>query len=226
MYSLKIKCPYCLHQVHISLNKVTQYHSRRPATENKLYVQQPRTSEITSAKAYSTDFCTECNNPLMIAFECSVSELVDMKKAINNKAWVLNAPLEGSIKIYPELRLPDDSPHYPEKIRAVFTELQEDVRSGRTAPRIIVGCRSVLEVALRSLGYEKGNLLSRIELARQDGILTESMKNWAHRIRMEGNEAVHELEASDEQAKEFVAFLRLFLEVAFVLPERIKEQQQ
>ncbi|MBB7231711.1 hypothetical protein HEN31_028060, partial [Escherichia coli] len=31
---------------------------------------------------------------------------------------------------------------------------------------------------------------------------------------------------SDEQAKEFVAFLRLFLEVAFVLPERIKEQQQ
>jgi hypothetical protein len=43
---------------------------------------------------------------------------------------------------------------------------------------------------------------------------------------MEGNEAVHELEASDEQAKEFVAFLRLFLEVAFVLPERIKEQQQ
>ncbi|EOT7645185.1 hypothetical protein ACNH6X_005512, partial [Escherichia coli] len=66
-------------------------------------------------------------------------------------------------------------PHYPEKIRAVFTELQEDVRSGRTAPRIIVGCRSVLEVALRALGYEKGNLLSRIELARQDGILTESM---------------------------------------------------
>ncbi len=110
MYSLKIRCPYCLHQVHISLNEVTQYHSRRPATENKLYVQQPRTSEITSAKAYSTDFCTECNNPLMIAFECSVSELVDMKKAINNKAWVLNAPLEGSIKIYPELRLPDDSP--------------------------------------------------------------------------------------------------------------------
>lgn len=139
---------------------------------------------------------------------------------------MLNAPLKGTIKIYPEPRLPDDSPLYPEKIRAIFTELQEDVQLGRTAPRIIAGCRSILEVALRALGYEKGNLLARIEQARQDGILTESMKNWAHRVRIEGNEAVHELEASDAQAKEFVAFLRLFLEVTFVLPERIKENQQ
>ncbi len=43
---------------------------------------------------------------------------------------------------------------------------------------------------------------------------------------MEDNEAVHELEASDAQAKEFVSFLRLFPEVAFVLPEHIKMQQK
>lgn len=85
MYSLKIKCPYCLHQVHISLNEVTQYHSQVPATENTLYVQQPRACEITSAHAYSTGFCPECSNPLMIAFECSVSELMDMKKPSTTK---------------------------------------------------------------------------------------------------------------------------------------------
>lgn len=228
MYSLKTKCPHCLHKVHIPLNEVNQYHSRIPATENALYTQHPSArcvSETSPVNAYSTAFCPECHNPLMITFECNLGEFLDIKKATNNKAWVLTTPVSGSVKLYPELKQPDDSPFYPQKIRAVFTELQEDIQLGRTAPRIIVGCRSVLEVALRALGYEKGNLLSRIEQARQDGILTESMKNWAHRVRMEGNEAVHELEASDAQAKEFVAFLRLFLEVAFVLPERIKEQQ-
>ncbi len=229
MYSLKIKCPYCFHQVHISLSEVSQYRHWVPAQRSAIDSQQPyvqRPSETDQANAFTTAFCPECNNPLMITFQYRLNDLLDAADGANDESQLRAALYNGTIRIYPELRLPDDSPHYPEKIRAVFTELQEDVQSGRTAPRIIVGCRSVLEVALRALGYEKGNLLSRIELARQDGILTESMKNWAHRIRMEGNEAVHELEASDVQAKEFVAFLRLFLEVAFVLPERIKEQQK
>ncbi|EDA0854532.1 DUF4145 domain-containing protein [Salmonella enterica] len=230
MYTLKIKCPHCLHRTDITIKEVTEYASRKPATQNTLYVNQVTRVTIQDSKsmvsAYSTALCNECNKPLMIAFECNIGELVDIRKATHDKTWLLTGLQPGSVKVYPELKLPDDSPHYPEKIRAVFTELQEDVQLGRTAPRIIVGCRSVLEVALRELGFEKGNLLSRIEQARETGILTESMKDWAHRIRMNGNEAVHELEASDEQAKEFVAFLRLFLEITFVLPVRIKEQQQ
>lgn len=229
MYSLKIKCPYCLHQVHISLSEVSQYRHWVPTQRSTINSQLPyvqRSSETDLANAFTTAFCPACNNPLMITFQYRLNDLLDAADGVDDESQLRAVLYNGTIRIYPEPRLPDDSPHYPEKIRAVFTELQEDVQSGRTAPRIIAGCRSVLEVALRALGYEKGNLLSRIELARQDGILTESMRNWAHRIRMEGNEAVHELEASDEQAKEFVAFLRLFLEVAFVLPERIKEQQK
>ncbi|KFC13138.1 hypothetical protein GTGU_00160 [Trabulsiella guamensis ATCC 49490] len=230
MYTQKVKCPHCLHRTEISIKEVTEYASRKPATENTIYPNLgPRVNIITEAStvsAYSTAFCNECNKPMMIAFECSIAQLSDMKKAAHEKQWLLTDLKPTSVKIYPELKQPDDSPYYPEKIRGLFVELQENIKMKRNAPFIVVGCRSVLEVALRELGFDDGNLLSRIKQARENGILTESMKNWAHRIRMDGNEAVHELDASDEQAKEFVDFLRLFLEITFVLPVRIKEQQK
>jgi hypothetical protein len=50
------------------------------------------------------------------------------------------------------------------------------------------------------------------------------MKCWAHKIRPDRNEAVHELEASDHEAREFVSFLRLFLEVSFILPARVERE--
>ncbi|HEO9044211.1 TPA: DUF4145 domain-containing protein [Enterobacter kobei] len=161
----------------------------------------------------------------MITYKCQMVELTDINRAAKGEGWVLTGVNPDSVKVYPELKLPDDSPHYPEKIRALFVELQEDIQMRRTPARIVTGCRSVLEVALKQLGYEKGNLQSRIEKARADGLLTEAMKNWAHRVRLDGNEAVHELEATDEQAQEFVSFLRLLLEILFVLPERIKQLQ-
>lgn len=230
MYSIKVKCPHCIHHVNISLKHVTEYASRKPVALNVLQPQQIVSARVMSSttrvSAYSTALCPECNGPLMISFECQFGELTDIRHAAGKSEWVLTGPDLKSIKVYPELNEPDDSPHFPQELRAIFVELQEDIQLQRTATRIVVGCRSVLEVALRALGYKDGNLLSRINNARTDGLLTESMKNWSHRIRINGNEAVHELQATDEEAREFVAFLKLFLEIAFVLPERIREQQE
>lgn len=230
MYSIKIKCPHCLHSVNISLQNATEYVSRKPVSVNTLQPKQIASvysmSSTTKVSAYSTALCPECHGPLMISYECQFGEITDIRHAAGNTQWVLTGPELKSIKVYPELKEPDDSPHYPQELRAIFVELQEDIQLHRTAARIVVGCRSVLEVALRALGYKDGNLLSRINKAREDGLLTESMKNWSHRVRINGNEAVHELQATDDEAREFVAFLKLFLEVAFVLPERIMVQQQ
>ncbi|EKD5635443.1 DUF4145 domain-containing protein [Escherichia coli] len=161
--------------------------------------------------------------PVLVWFSCQYSQLKQIKSAEKNSEWRFTGEPQ-LLGTYPKLIEPDDSPFYPEKLRPVFVELQEDVLANRTPARIITGCRSVMEVALRALGYESGNLLSRIEKARCDGILTESMKCWAHKIRLDGNEAVHELDASDHEAREFVSFLRLFLEVSFILPARVERE--
>ncbi|WP_174340849.1 DUF4145 domain-containing protein [Enterobacter sp. JMULE2] len=178
-----------------------------------------------SVSAYSTAMCPECHGPVLISYRFQIRELANVKQAFKNSEWVLTNIDMSDLKVFPEIKEPDDSPHYPEKIRKIFVELQEDIQMKRSAPRIVVGCRSVLEVALQNLGYEKGNLLSRINQARTDGHLTEAMKHWAHRVRLDGNEAAHELEASDSEASELVSFIRLFLEISFVLPHRVSDAQ-
>lgn len=229
MFSIKIKCPHCIHTINLPIQRITEYSSREPVALNDVNGRPRAAVRMLTAShpvtAYSTEMCPECHGPVMLVFKCDYSELQKVQQSANDINWVMTGPGPQIIATYPSLKEPDDSPHYPEKIRKIFVELQEDVQMKRTAPRIVVGCRSVLEVALRTLGYDKGNLLSRIEQARTDGVLTESMKNWAHRIRIDGNEAVHELEATDNEAAEFVSFIKFFLELSFVLPLRVNDAQ-
>jgi hypothetical protein len=176
-------------------------------------------------QGYGVAACNECRGPVMVQFECPRESLGAVRLSSGSFEWRYIGAPPKIIGTYPQLAEPDNSPHYPEKLRAVFVELQEDIKAKRTAPRIVVGCRSVMEVALRQLGYtdKDGNLLARIDKARADGLLTEGMREWAHKVRLDGNEATHELEASAEDARQLMDFIRLFLEVVFVLPERIKK---
>ncbi|MBL5884881.1 hypothetical protein I7V28_22605 [Lelliottia amnigena] len=96
--------------------------------------------------------------PVLVWFSCQYSQLKQIKSAEKNSEWRFTGEPQ-LLGTYPKLIEPDDSPFYPEKLRPVFVELQEDVLANRTPARIITGCRSVMEVALRALGYESGNLL-------------------------------------------------------------------
>jgi hypothetical protein len=247
MFSLQWKCPHCAREESFTLTGVTEYSAKSQVQEGSVFaarsvlepmptqqgsgtiqmsgmpVAKRKGSEIT--RAYGVSVCPNCNGPILIWFECAFEALQRVKQSTNDWTWRYAGQPPKILGVYPEGEKPDDSPHYPDALRRVFVELQEDIRAGRTAPRIVVGCRSVLEVALKSLGYEgRQTLFERINKAREDGLLTESMREWAHRIRLDGNEAAHELNATDDEAREFVDFLRLFMEVAFVLPTRIPKK--
>lgn len=175
------------------------------------------------ARGYGVAACRDCRGPVMIWFECLLEQLHSIRNSANALEWSFTGNPPKILGTYPQPTEPDDSPHYPEKLRAVFVELQEDIACKRTPARIVVGCRSVMEVALTGLGFDKGLLLTRIDKAREQGLLTEGMRQWAHKVRLAGNEAAHELEANTDEARELVDFIRLFLEVVFVLPERIQK---
>jgi hypothetical protein len=68
--------------------------------------------------------------------------------------------------------------------------------------------------------------------ATSGGVTTESgrrsircaMKQWAHHIRLEGNDATHGPdEYSDQDAKDLHTFAELFLTYAFTLPEMLRK---
>ena len=166
-----------------------------------------------------------CQGPVLIWFETTNLAFRQSMYDIQTKL-IYAGPPPKILGTWPEASSPDDSENWPEKIRAIFFEIQEDVQNKRDPARIVGACRSVLEVALANLGYDnkKGkNLSDRIDMARQDGILTENMKNWAHKTRMDGNEAIHELKSTFEESQELVNFIRTFLDLSFDLPERINK---
>jgi hypothetical protein len=212
MFTVHLRCPHCGKNIHVQLHSPVEYFAKKPiplgtASSGMQRADRPKGED--PIRGYGVSSCPECRGPVMIWFECP-AENMRLAKETNHISWKYFGASPKILGIYPTPVEPDDSPHYPEALRPVFIELQEDIQADRTAPRIVVGCRSVLEIALKELGCgdKKDNLSKRIDKARENGILTESMRQWAHRIRLDGNEAAHELNANSEEAKEFVDFLR------------------
>lgn len=57
----------------------------------------------------------------------------------------------------------------------------------------------------------------------KEGLITKDMQEWAHKIRLEGNEAIHELEEpTKEQAVELQLFTELMLTYLFTLPAKVR----
>lgn len=66
-------------------------------------------------------------------------------------------------------------------------------------------------------------LEKRIDKLHAEGLITKDLKEWAHKIRLEGNEAVHEIEEpTKEQATELALFTEMVLMYLYTLPEKVK----
>ncbi len=85
---------------------------------------------------------------------------------------------------------------------------------------------SAVDAMLEALLYEEGSLYARIDQALKDNIITSSMAQWAHSVRLGANKTRHAdkdtphiTEAEAKQAVEFAEALGQFL---FVLSARVK----
>jgi hypothetical protein len=88
--------------------------------------------------------------------------------------------------------------------------------------------RRTLERAVKELNEKAdGMLKSKIDqLGDQHGI-TQSMKDWAHQVRIIGNDAAHEEEDIDEKdAKDAWNFTESFLTYSFSLPKKIEKRRE
>ncbi len=175
-------------------------------------------------QAYATGACPRCFQPLLFYFSCLSSELDEIRKCIGPERRY-NGPAPKLLKRYPEPRRAFVHPAVPERTAKLFTNLQEHQRQNLDPSIVVATCRSVLETAVNDLGAKGKTLVQRIIDLREKGVLTNVLADWAHQIRMEGNEAIHEINATREQADEMVDFVRIFLEYAFVLPDTVAKKR-
>ncbi len=122
--------------------------------------------------------------------------------------------------------LPDTGapPHTPENIALFFKQGMDNLvcQNWDASGGMF---RKVLDTSLRKKFPDiTGSLKGRIDEASKKHALTPDMAEWAHKIRLDGNEAMHEEEPfSEKEAQILRAFTDLLLRYLFTLPGMLEK---
>lgn len=129
-------------------------------------------------------------------------------------------------KIAPSLPSTDAPRYVPENVRLYYRQAMENLAGSWDAAGSMF--RKALEVGLKEKFPEmKGTLFERIvELAEQHK-RTSELADWAHQIRIDGNDAAHDEDPfTGEEANRLQAFTRLVFTCLFELPGMLKEARE
>jgi hypothetical protein len=122
-------------------------------------------------------------------------------------------------------RGPSIAPDYvPDAAADAFVEGAENARDGRYSSAVMM-FRRAIDVGTKVFepAIDVHNLGKRIDKLADNGLITRDLKEWAHKIRLEGNEAVHDLpKPTKEQTEELQLFTELVLTYLFTLPAKVK----
>ncbi len=116
----------------------------------------------------------------------------------------------------------------PDAVAQSFIEGVESLHDGRNTAAVAM-FRRALELGLKQHTPEidAWKLEKRIDKLAAAHRITPDMQQWAHKIRLEGNEAVHELEApTKEQATDLQLFTEMLLLYLYTLPAKVQRQLQ
>lgn len=122
-------------------------------------------------------------------------------------------------------RVRTNAPEYvPVAAKRAFDEGAECLATGKPTAAAAM-FRRCLEIALKahSPDIEAWKLEKRIDKLAAERKITDDMKTWAHRVRLDGNDALHEEEEfTKESATELMEFTSLLLIYLYTLPEKIR----
>lgn len=122
----------------------------------------------------------------------------------------------------------DDTPEYlPQEIQRHYLQacLCRRNKSHDIAP---MAYRKVLELAVKALStdIEAWKLEKRIDKMAEEHLITPALRDWAHEIRLDGNEGAHEAEEpTADSVSQIHFFTHAFLLYTFTLPAMIAERR-
>lgn len=124
---------------------------------------------------------------------------------------------------YPSAQTVSAPKYLPENIANFFVQAAKSLKAQNYDASAMMS-RKVLEVAVKKLSpVASGTLFARIEHLHKSGQITDDLKQWAHIIRDDGNEAAHEESpVSAPFADELLSFAELFLMYTFTMPGMVK----
>jgi hypothetical protein len=133
-------------------------------------------------------------------------------------------------KIYPTPK-PSQSPDYtPDYLKKIFLQAANALRRGDPDASGAMS-RKVVDVSTQQLLGEESknyhNIQGRIDALATANRLTPDLKDWAHQVRLGGNDAAHNIDPfTPEEADELLNFAELYLTYVYALPGRLKERRE
>lgn len=131
------------------------------------------------------------------------------------------------ISIYPESARIEIPSYLPTQVEKSFKEGCEILLQSPTMAA--VAFRRTLELSLKDLSpdIDAWKLEKRIDKMADSGLLTKDLQDWAHHLRIDGNDAAHEGEdGSKETAIQLRELTRFILMYLYSLPEQVKKARE
>lgn len=218
MLQAVIKCPHCGNEGTFDFYGI-------PFVRHAKFTKLPNGREVEVLLVRGIAVCCKCEEPALIEAHVFRNEWDVYEKHINTRELYRISNFR-IVRVLPQPKEPYTHPAIPEKARELLRDVQELLFQRKSPSLIIGGCRSILEVALKELRAEGESLYEKIEDLYRRHVITEPLRDWSHIVRKLGNKAIHEVEASIEEAEELVEFTKLFLVMTFELPARISEKRK
>lgn len=201
------KCPYC-------------------KTDNTAFVVHSFVGHKESEKI-ATLFatCNKCNGGVVTDCISNASETFKLLIGIDGDLPYIAKTRFFNIGEWHPKQKPIDIPdHLPDDVAQSFFEgckvMDISTRSACGMFRAAIEL-STKEIASDSNGV-KLNLASRINLLKNQGKITSDIADWAHHIRLDGNEAMHASAPTLSQAEELKSLTEYFLRYVYTLPEQVR----
>ncbi|WP_239482878.1 DUF4145 domain-containing protein [Paraburkholderia sp. C35] len=197
-------CPHCP-AAHAAFNVVfAQQQPNKPQYWNALCV------------------CPACGESLALLVFAAQS-------GVNPQAAVGDISKHTHLRVLSMYPAPDTSPtpeHVPSAAGRAYEQGVRCLSRSDYTPAAAM-FRRCLEIALKahSPEIEAWKLEQRIDKLAAERKITPDMQTWAHRVRLDGNDALHEEEDfTKESATELMEFTRLLLTYMYTLPEKVKQR--
>jgi hypothetical protein len=129
------------------------------------------------------------------------------------------------VQIYPDIW--EVGELVPESVSNYLTQAHRTLASPDAS---VVMSASSIDAMLKDNGLTEGSLYKRIDQAANNGILTQKMADWAHRVRLDANNPRHAdgqtPHMTEEDAKRAFDFANALTEYLYKLPSRMPPEQQ
>lgn len=224
MFHFKGRCPHCgsdqgFTAFGVSGYVITQYDATKiPAPEWKILYDKCQKDPL--AQFSLAGQCQNCKMPVVATCQNHTNCIEEIKSCILSVSKIGNFSV-NVLRIYPSPAQPYSHPSIPEAISVTFIDIQRMHEQAIQPHLIISGCRGILEKSLDELGAEGQSIYAKIEDLFSKGLITSTLKDWAHVIRRLGNAGTHEMAGNREEADELVSFTKVFLQYAFEMPAMI-----